>query len=131
MQCNCVFLLPMTKEGLKKPTIGLEHATRVTLCRKYTKSRVDRVNSFIMSLVNSTKKLTEAFYINVGVKTFLKRNRSTVHVTVIITLPYYYLTLPTYYLITFNYLKFKSQNFLTVPPCLTLKQRRANSPKNL
>jgi hypothetical protein len=32
-------------------------------------------------------------------------------------------------LFTFNYLKFKSQNFLTVSPCLTLKQRRANSPK--
>jgi len=36
--------------------IGLEHVVRVTLCSKYTKSRDDYVDSFIVSLVNFNKE---------------------------------------------------------------------------
>jgi hypothetical protein len=68
MQSNRTFLLLTTKQSLKLSNISLEHVAQVTLCGIYTKSRVDYVNSFILSPVNSTKKLTEVFYeyINLG-----------------------------------------------------------------
>jgi hypothetical protein len=60
------------KEGLKMGNIGLQHVARVTLCRKYTKSHVDGVKSFIMSPANSTKELAEVHWGSLK-RTMLKR----------------------------------------------------------